>query len=128
MEIMYKAKRYDKGDWIFGFPVKVCGGWQMHTYNSNVECRVIDNTICRYSGMYDMNGVDLFEYDNVKSNHSEDIVSIIKYVEVDGCWGIFNSLFEKLEDGYLRLTEKNIKEFNITSVGNKFDLYKKERQ
>ena len=71
MEILFKAKNIEDGNWVFGsyltFP---------NVQNGSIEHRIIDNdgyvfvvdpeTVCRYVGLTDKHGVKIFEGDFIR--------------------------------------------------------------
>lgn len=82
-EILFRGKRIDNGEWIFGYLLEKYGkterkfaidpcnrfdetGW--NSYEDDVE-PIISETICQFTGLCDKNGVKIFENDIV--NHED---------------------------------------------------------
>lgn len=77
-EILFKAKRKDTGEWVYGYLVidKIgCSdnetGKDIYYIagNSDMYCEVISETICEYTGLKDKNGVKIFENDNIEFSY-----------------------------------------------------------
>lgn len=70
-EILFRGKRTDNGEWVKGFPYITHGGEHQIRYydsESNIEnCShtVIPDTLGRFTGLTDRNGVKIFEGDIV---------------------------------------------------------------
>ncbi len=71
-EIIFRGKRIDNGEWVEGFPYITHGGEHQIRYydsESNIEnCShtVIPDTVGRFTGLTDRNGVKIFEGDIIK--------------------------------------------------------------
>lgn len=71
-EILFRGKRMDNGEWVKGFPYITHGGEHQIRYydsESNIEnCShtVIPDTLGRFTGLTDKNGVKIFEGDIVR--------------------------------------------------------------
>lgn len=82
-EILFRGKRMDNGEWVKGFPYITHGGEHQIRYydsESNIEnCShtVIPDTLGRFTGLTDRNGVKIFEGDIIK--YSANKVGIINY-------------------------------------------------
>lgn len=64
-EILFKAKRWSDGKWVYGDLNQLQDSTIIHWYNNG--CRVADevdpSTVCEYTGLTDRNGKKIFEGD-----------------------------------------------------------------
>lgn len=64
-EILFKAKRWSDGKWVYGDLNQLQDSTIIHWYNNG--CRVADevdpSTVCEYTGLIDKNGKKIFEGD-----------------------------------------------------------------
>ena len=67
-EILFKAKRWRDGKWVYGDLNNLQDSVIIHWYNNG--CRVSDevdpSTVCQYTGLTDKNGKKIFEGDIVR--------------------------------------------------------------
>lgn len=67
-EILFKAKRWSDGKWVYGDLNNLQDSTIIHWYNNG--CRVADevdhSTVCQYTGLTDKNGKKIFEGDIVR--------------------------------------------------------------
>lgn len=53
-EILFKAKRLDNGEWVFGYLTKMWHTWHIQdSDNENLAYMIDGDTICQYTGLHD---------------------------------------------------------------------------
>ncbi|WP_455909950.1 YopX family protein [Dysosmobacter welbionis] len=98
-EILFKAKRWSDGKWVYGDLNQLQDSTIIHWYNNG--CRVADevdpSTVCQYTGLKDKNGKRIFEGDNVYDPHENSIYTVE--------WNENNAIFQMAHDWRRRSVE-----------------------
>lgn len=98
-EILFKAKRWSDGKWVYGDLNNLQDSTIIHWYNNG--CRVADevdlSTVCQYTGLTDRNGKKIFEGDNVYDPHENSIYTVE--------WNENNAIFQMAHDWRRRSVE-----------------------
>lgn len=134
-EILYKAKRVDNGEWVFGLPIyrnyiRVFTEHEFEDedgkkikYSIIQECQVDPKTMCEFTGLMDKNGNKIFERDIVEYEdcpasdyYRETIIVNRGVIEFeDGAFFVTNRETVEMDD----LVYNGVMECSV--VGNIFD-------
>ena len=111
-EILFKAKRWSDGKWVYGDLNQLQDSTIIHWYNNG--CRVADevapSTVCEYTGLKDKNGKRIFEGDNVYDPHENSIYTVE--------WNENNAIFQMAHDWHRRSIETV---YYCEIIGNIYD-------
>lgn len=96
-EILFRGKRIDNGEWVEGYYVPIgkyhyilTGRLELVPYLGFEHFLVNPETVGRFTGLTDRNGVKIFEGDIIEFNHPYNGKSIHAVVQ-DGCgWNLSN--------------------------------------
>ena len=84
--IIFRGKRIDNGEWVYGFIVKMFGTYHIiDKDDENTAYEVIPSTVGQYTGLKDKNGKRIFEGDILESRYdflSPDnvAVEVVKWI------------------------------------------------
>lgn len=114
-EILFKAKRIDNGEWIFGLVPKIENEFCLiREYGNNVSCECDINTLCQFTGLRDKNGQKIWENDIVEI-HAEDGYFLIQWSDTEARWDMVNEI-----DGFV-VDFDNYWSYEVEVVGNVID-------
>lgn len=121
MDILFKAKRMDNGEWIQGYLFLFWGKsyilWGM-VNDSPDMIEVIPDTICQYTGLTDKNGNKIWENDVIKHYNKVEIGEPDKYMIASIRWEHNNVRFvQDTEEGKYSIIGSRY--FEV--IGNIFD-------
>lgn len=85
-EILFRGKRADNGEWVYGSPIfqdnyALIRFWNSEEFNYE-EYLVMPESITEFTGVADKNGKKIFEGDIIKSCEYDDIY-LVKYCADD---------------------------------------------
>lgn len=123
-EIKFKAKRLDDNSWVFGYFYEENGNTYIienrqkeSMLNRNITHQVNPETVCQFTGLKDIVGMDIWEHDMIHfvgfSHAAEVIWSECNYAFMVVC--------ENKHSYWLR---NAVKSCRIKRIGNKFDKKK----
>lgn len=97
-EIEFKAKRFEGGVWVYGHYCELAGRKYIipdysqfrDIYDADLEnsfTEIIQETVCQWTGLFDKQGVKIFEGDILKTDDG-DIVEV-RYEKIYASFGIW---------------------------------------
>lgn len=129
IEILFRGKRTDNGEWVYGFYVKSqeyytqdvsnailsadgnhygFGEYTFETYNE------IDvSTLGQYTGLTDKNGTKIFEGDFITANHNIEQYNVY--------WKDYRFYIEDVWGNLIKPTQEAINHFECEVIGNIYD-------
>lgn len=147
-EVRFRGKRVDNGEWVYGNRVTydsyayILAEFEIHKYvldgkqlSSLQTIEVVPETVGQWTGLYDKNGLRIFDGDIVGEDHWGRGVfdSLYEVVFRDGCFGMIERIEWLAIDGdtgidevyhafYDNEREERFEtERRVEVLGNKFD-------
>ena len=117
-EIKFKAKSTLDGVWVQGDLIHKEDGKIAILRNGFNVSEVDPSTVCQFTGLIDMNGVEVYENDIVKAVDWEETICNVEYKDYGFCL-----CGECFRDGVMPLFV-TVGNCDIYVVGNKFDKKK----
>lgn len=119
-EILFKAKRKDSGEWMYGYYRRIpCMRLYEHYImpqnpKNRLEQYEIDpDTLCQYTGLTDKNGKKIWENDIVRNKKGD--IGVAQWFEEHAAFMIWN----KTKNCVCYLAENDFSKIEV--VGNIFD-------
>ena len=121
-DIKFRAKRLDNNQWVEGYFYQECGNTYIiedrqnkSELNRNHTYMVDPSTVCKYTGLKDSEGNELFEHDLIQVS---SVICEIVWREDFG--GFFISEIEFASFGNVPLGEM-LSDLKYKRIGSKFD-------
>lgn len=123
-EILYRGKRKDNGEWVYGYYCKC--GWTgkekdviIPSHASSLYgIEVTPETVGQYTGLKDKNGAKIFEGDIVNYGICKPIIGVVKICEEDfsGLYGVCEAFTDGSGTSLLK------SKIDCQVVGNIYDI------
>ena len=118
-EILFRGKRLDNGEWVYGVANIVDPNETENIFTSNFFMKVDPETVGQYTGLEDKNGVKIFEGDILGG-----IVGggVVVWIDREARYGI--SLLGEVHEVYLQ----ELEQADLEVIGNIHDNPELSRQ
>ena len=100
-EILFRAKRVDNGDWVYGgFTLDAIGQPRITVKDSSGKglefIKVIPETVGQFTGLTDKNGTKIFEGDRYKTDSWPKVEYTVKFLGGSFCGGTDENGYDPL--------------------------------
>lgn len=132
-EILFRGKRVDNGEWVEGYYAPIgeyhyilTGRLELVPYLGFEHFLVNSETVCRFTGLTDRNGVKIFEGDIIRWHDNTELSAGSQIVEV--CFGEYRDADSAFGDiyplgFYIRFSDKNCVTIScLNEYKNYFDI------
>lgn len=112
-EILFRGKRVDNGEWVYGDLVRQGSGWYIEQHvqdRPNKNFKVIPETVGQFTGLTDKNGTKIFEGDILSENNGSPME--IVWQEYSCQW--IAKYTQKEGRGYRDISHRYCPEYKIT--------------
>lgn len=122
-EILFKAKRIDNGEWVYGYVVRKHGLYFIYDIVNSESCRqniyeIDPETLCEFTGRCDKNGKRIWENDILMAHLDESYPENATYETVE--WGVAGWVTHEANSIDRQYLDKfDLEHFEV--VGNIFD-------
>ena len=122
-EILFRGKRMDNGEWVYGFPFSYKVGFAIEGIEtwSGGRHRIDPSTVGQYTGLTDKHGKKIFEGDVVECLQEINGNWIDKHIEIGYVEMRYGAFGLHRKQGYYRPFKDWLEDYEYEVVGNIHD-------